>query len=260
MLGHRIISALVMLPLVVGAVWLGGPVFDSMTAFCAVVMAWEWNAMVKGRFGGAGFITALAGAGAVMVAATYPLIALLVAGGGAVIAGLVGRGSVWLAAGTLYIALPCTALVWLRAVHGLETLLWLFLVVWVTDIGAYSVGRWIGGPRLAPAISPGKTWSGAVGGLFAAMGAGGTLAVLPDFAVPWTVMVVVSAGLSVVAQGGDLVESKIKRHFGVKDSSRLIPGHGGVLDRVDGVLAAAPVVAGSALISGGGIQSWGAWF
>lgn len=244
-----------MLPPVVMAIWLGAPVFNWLTALFAAVMAWEWNGMARGRFGGMAVVMLLVGVGAAIIAASYPLAALAMASSGAAVVGL-GSGSGWLAIGTLYIALPCTALVWLRATDGPETLLWLFLVVWATDIAAYGVGRRIGGPRLAPFISPSKTWSGAIGGLAAAMGVGEGAALLLDLAVPW-VLVAASAGVSMMAQLGDLTESRLKRHFGVKDSGWIIPGHGGVFDRVDGVLAAALVVAGAVLISGGGVRLWG---
>ncbi len=212
--------------------------------------------MVKGHLGLSSiFVTFVGVSATIAVSLGYTQIALLVIGISATMV-WPGTGGRWSAIGILYISLPCAALVWLRATDGPETLLWLFLVVWVTDIAAYGIGRWIGGPRLAPSVSPGKTWAGAIGGLVAAMGAGGVIAVLLDLATPW-VLVAASAGTSVVAQLGDLAESKLKRHFGVKDSGQLIPGHGGVLDRVDGLLAATPVVALAVFLSGGGVQFWG---
>jgi phosphatidate cytidylyltransferase len=138
----------------------------------------------------------------------------------------------------LYILPSYVALILLRgAESGRATVLFLMLVVWAGDIGAYLVGRLVGGPRLAPSISPGKTWSGAAGGTLCAVLAG--LAVAPAHPVAACVLALV---LSIVAQAGDLLESAIKRHFGVKDSGRLIPGHGGLLDRLDGVVAAAPAM------------------
>lgn len=246
-----------MLPVVVAAMGWGSPFFDVLAALFAGVMAWEWETMARGRFGRAGIFIALVGMGAILLVAHHPVAAVLAVGGGAaVVGGLKKGGGLRPAIGLLYIAWPCTALVWLRAVHGWETMLWLFLVVWATDTGAYGVGRWLGGPRLAPTISPGKTWSGAVGGLVAAMGTGGMMAGVLDLP-GWWIVALISVGVSGVAQSGDLIESKIKRHFGVKDSGWIIPGHGGVFDRVDGILAAAPVVAGAVLISGGGIRLWG---
>ena len=128
-------------------------------------------------------------------------------------------------------------------------------MVWATDVGAYFAGRGIGGPRLAPRISPNKTWAGLAGGIAAAALVGMITAYaigLPDRMM----LVSFSALLSIIAQGGDLIESIVKRHFGVKDSGRLIPGHGGVLDRLDGLMTAAPAVAAAALVSGEEVLAW----
>ncbi|MFI4988772.1 MAG: phosphatidate cytidylyltransferase, partial [Alphaproteobacteria bacterium] len=165
-----------------------------------------------------------------------------------------GNG-LWRAAGALYVGIPSTALLWLRGDSGAYAVLWLFLVVWATDIGAYACGRLIGGPRLAPRLSPNKTWAGLVGGLLAASAVGALLA--PALGVPARGLLVgLSAILSLVSQAGDLLESALKRHFGVKDTSALIPGHGGLFDRVDGVLAAAPAAAVLQLLSGGSLLAW----
>lgn len=160
------------------------------------------------------------------------------------------RGAACGAAGALWIVLAAAALVWLRAdpAAGRANVLLLLVAVWASDIGAYLVGRLAGGPRLAPRVSPGKTWSGAAGGLLAAAAAGaaaggghGALA---------------GALLSVLAQAGDLAESAAKRRAGVKDSGALIPGHGGLLDRLDGLLAAAPAAALLAHSAGPGVVLW----
>ncbi len=158
--------------------------------------------------------------------------------------------------GLPYIALPAASLVWLRAnpASGFETILWLLCIVWATDIGAYAFGRIIGGPKLAPRFSPKKTWAGLIGGMVSAAGVGAGIA------AGWGLSVVgfalLSAVLAVVSQVGDLFESWVKRRFNVKDSSNIIPGHGGVLDRVDGVLPVAVVVAVLAMVFGGGILTW----
>lgn len=157
------------------------------------------------------------------------------------------------AAGVGYILMAVAALAWLRA-DGWGNVLFVLLIVWATDIGAYMVGRRVGGARLAPRISPGKTWSGAVGGLACAVGVGLGSALLAPGASGRALAV--AAGLSVAAQAGDLLESGMKRHFGVKDSGRLIPGHGGLLDRLDGLLAAAPVAALLAAAFGRGVALW----
>ena len=157
-----------------------------------------------------------------------------------------GRPRRLLLLGGLYIGPAVAALIWMRGQpDGYRWVLLLAAVVWGGDVGAYLVGRLVGGPRLAPLISPGKTWSGALGGTLAAVLAGA--AVWPDrlaFALPLALC------LSVVAQAGDLLESAVKRRFGVKDSGRLIPGHGGLLDRLDGVLTSAPLAAIVLLVAG----------
>jgi phosphatidate cytidylyltransferase len=161
----------------------------------------------------------------------------------------------WMIAGVIYIGLPVAAILWLRA-QDRETALWLLLVVWAVDIGAFAVGSAIRGPRLAPRISPNKTWSGLVGGIVAAAAVGWGLALGFVLPVNPAVLAGLSALLALVAQAGDLLESGIKRHFSVKDTSALIPGHGGLLDRIDGVMTAAPAAAAFCLIGGGGITQW----
>jgi phosphatidate cytidylyltransferase len=139
------------------------------------------------------------------------------------------------------IAISCTCWVWLRVMpEGREMVLWLMGVVWATDTGAYFVGRMIGGPRLAPTISPNKTWAGLIGGMAAAGGIGALIGTSVGGSGP--LLALLGAGLAVVAQTGDLAESALKRHAGVKDSGRMIPGHGGILDRVDGLMPVALVL------------------
>ena len=164
-----------------------------------------------------------------------------------------------LAFGIPYLGLGAVALVWLRQPpdSGGVNVIVLLLMVWASDIGAYMAGRALGGPRLAPAISPGKTWSGAVGGLVAAAVVAGSRhrrswgkrrhhGVRSAFAVL----------IGIISQAGDLFESRLKRHFGVKDSGTMIPGHGGLLDRLDAVLTAAPAAALLALVLGRGVVLW----
>jgi phosphatidate cytidylyltransferase len=150
------------------------------------------------------------------------------------------------------------ALLWLRADPraGFANTLFVLAIVWGSDIGAYMVGRLVGGPRFAPAISPGKTWSGAAGGLVSAALAGLLVAACfsSDFS-PSHVMEL-AIGLGIVSQAGDLLESVLKRRFGVKDSGSIIPGHGGLLDRVDALLAVAPVAVLLALSVGRGVVLW----
>ncbi|MBF0372671.1 MAG: phosphatidate cytidylyltransferase, partial [Alphaproteobacteria bacterium] len=185
------------------------------------------------------------------------------------VVGLVGLGvagegllrhrpaTAWLAWGVLYIGIPVTSLVWLRGLPegGRAALIWLFLVIWATDIGAYAAGRSIGGPLLAPRVSPKKTWAGLIGGMISAAVVGAVAARLLGH--PSMLSLAAFSGMmAVVAQIGDLGESWVKRRFGVKDSSNVIPGHGGVFDRVDGLIAAAPVVALAAWAAGEGWLAW----
>ncbi|CCQ73983.1 phosphatidate cytidylyltransferase [Magnetospira sp. QH-2] len=164
---------------------------------------------------------------------------------------------IWVLMGIPYIALPIAAMVWIRGADGwgLAAFLWLLGVVWATDTGAYAAGRSIGGPKLAPRISPKKTWAGLLGGMACAMAVGAGAAHWLG-QTPVGPLMVVSGVLAVVAQIGDLFESWVKRHFNVKDSGSMIPGHGGLLDRMDGLLAAGLALALLfALTEGGG----GAW-
>jgi phosphatidate cytidylyltransferase len=190
----------------------------------------------------AGRLSAFGCVAAVLLTDFMPVVALVaVVSGAAAVWALTpgqGRAKLWSGFGPLYAGLPAIALVWLRGdgLIGRETMIWLMLLVWATDIGAYAAGRTIGGPKLLPRVSPKKTWAGALGGLAASLAvAGGFAALGLGAAVP---LVALGAILSVVSQLGDLFESAVKRRFGVKDSSHLIPGHGGLMDRLDGFIAA----------------------
>jgi phosphatidate cytidylyltransferase len=153
-----------------------------------------------------------------------------------------GWGAAWYVAGFVYALLSALALLWIRdrADKGFDLVLWVFILVWATDIGAYFVGRAIGGPKLAPAISPGKTWAGFYGGIAAATILCGAWALALGLD---PVLLLLAPLFSVVSQGGDLFESWMKRRAGVKDSGRWLPGHGGVFDRLDGLLPVAIVTA-----------------
>lgn len=256
MLRTRILSALVMAPPALLAIWLGGYAFAVLAAVAAAVMCWEWEKMVTGRFALFGRVAAGVCATAALLAVTHPVVAVAAVLASAVVSGLMAKG-LWLAMAPLYAGLPSVALVWLRgdAGAGLETVFWLMLLVWATDIGAYAAGRLIGGPLLMPRVSPKKTWAGLGGGVVSAalVGLGAALIL----SVPHPVAVVLGSGLlAVVAQAGDLLESWVKRRWGVKDSSNIIPGHGGVMDRVDGLLAAALVVALASLAGGAAVLYW----
>jgi phosphatidate cytidylyltransferase len=205
----RILSAVVLGPLLLAAIWFGFPWIDLVAALAAPLMISEWLGLTRGR----------------------PLMRLLA---------------------VIYSLAAILALLWLRhqPADGRETILWIVACIWATDIGAYVVGRAAGGAKLAPRISPGKTWSGLIGGM--AWAAVASAAVSYAFGLGHTItLAAVGAGLAAVGQAGDLLESAAKRRAGVKDSGALIPGHGGVLDRVDGLMAVLVVVALVRLAVGG---------
>jgi phosphatidate cytidylyltransferase len=255
-LGIRVLSAAVLVPLALAAIWLGAAPFVALVGLGAVGLGAEWVALCHETWRRpAGWLVivslglAVAAAGGVSAAS-----GLVIAGASAALA-LVRRRP-RLGGGILYIALATIALVWLRAdpEAGRGNILFLMLTVWASDVGAYLAGRLIGGAKLAPLISPGKTWSGAAGGLLAAIAVGAGAARLGGGGTLHAGLV--AALLGIIAQGGDLFESFLKRRFGVKDSGHLIPGHGGLLDRLDGVLTAAPMAAALALILGRGVLLW----
>jgi phosphatidate cytidylyltransferase len=271
-LRSRLLSAAVLLPLAAAAALLGSPYWEILVGVFAVVMAWEWAGMCAKRQSPAGaMILGLSPAGAlsmlavaitVTVAASRRTeLAVVVLLLGAVLSAAAGmrvaegRG-IWHGLGTLYIGLPSIAIIWLRARPelGLATLVWILALTIAVDSGAYLAGRTIGGPKLAPRISPKKTWAGLAGGIIAAVLVG-LLTARAMGAASLLSLALASALLAIVEQAGDLAESGFKRYFGVKDSSRLIPGHGGFLDRVDGLLAVSLAVAVAQSL-GGGLLAW----
>ncbi len=261
----RVLSAIVMAAVALVALSSGPLTFAALVAAAAAILAWEWTRLCGGgRFGWTGLIQAVAVV-AVVAAATFTEagigVALVLAGiaGDYIAARISGRRHPrWIAAGTAYVGLPCIALIWLRDVDvaGQGLILWLFVIVWATDIGAFFAGRLIGGPRLAPAISPNKTWAGLGGAVVAAAIGGALLGLIFDFAPSPMKLAAASGILAVVAQVGDLAESMVKRRFGAKDASSLIPGHGGLFDRVDGLLAAALGLAVWQWVTGATVLAW----
>jgi phosphatidate cytidylyltransferase len=244
----RILSALVLAPPALLAIYLGGLWTAALVVAAGGLMGWEWARLCNGgRLGLSGMVAVatlavLAPAFLFAPPATAPAVLGVGAAAGAALAAAGGsRGDAWLPLGIVYIGFACLALLWLRSVPagGRDLVFWLFAVVWATDTGAYFAGRAIGGPRLAPRISPNKTWAGLIGGALAAALVG----VLAAGLLARDAMLLVVGGmlLAVVSQGGDLLESWCKRRFGAKDSSHIIPGHGGILDRADGLLAVLPV-------------------
>jgi len=205
----RTLSAVILGPLLLAALWLGFPWIDLVAAVATPIMMAEWVGLTRGR------------PIARILALTYALAAVV-------------------------------AFLWLRhqPSHGRETAIWIVACVWATDIGAYLLGKIAGGAKLAPSISPGKTWSGLVGGMAAAA----VVSVATGLAFhrgATLELAVTGIAIAVVAQLGDLLESAAKRRAGVKDSGRLIPGHGGLLDRIDGLIAALVAVAVARLVVGG---------
>ena len=261
-LGVRLASALILIPVALLTAVFGTPYFDALVVVFGALMAWEWGRLVgSGQLlpaGIVGIVAVVAAILAIHLVPTWQAAALLAAGAvlAAAVAGVARGMAGWFALGVLYVGLPCIAILWLRSAPlGLATLLWIFALVWATDTGAYFAGRAIGGPKLMPSVSPKKTWAGLVGGMAAAALAGIGAGVLVDGAAPW-LLAAVSAVLAVIAQTGDLGESALKRRFGAKDSSGLIPGHGGVLDRVDGLITVILAVAVAAAVSGESVVAW----
>jgi len=259
----RVVSAVVLAPVPLAAIWFGSPWLALLAGLAAAAMAWAWGRLCEaGAWGSSGAALIAIVVAAVIAAAAGevgPGVVVALAGAGLVY-GLARRwrdgDPLWLGFGAVWVAVPCVLLLWLARPEnaGRATVLWLFAVVWATDIGAYAIGRRIGGPRLAPRWSPSKTWAGLIGGTGCAALVGWATALLLGSASAMP-LVLASAGLAIVEQFGDLAESVAKRRFGVKDSSGLIPGHGGLLDRLDGLLAVIPAVALLTLL-GGSVLTW----
>jgi phosphatidate cytidylyltransferase len=257
----RILSAVILAPLCLVCIWAGGAAFAGLLIFIEAGLAYEWLGLCRQRTPAAIALFAAAPLTVLLVAwagALPALVLLAVATGvGIAVAGGISASRP-LAFGLPYLALAALALVWLRqpTASGGANVIVLLLIVWASDIGAYIAGRAIGGPRLAPAISPGKTWSGAIGGLAAAAATGlAASALLGTAPLSWR-PVGLAVLIGIISQIGDLFESLLKRHFAVKDSGNMIPGHGGLLDRLDAVLTAAPAAALLALILGRGVILW----
>ncbi|MEI6485067.1 MAG: phosphatidate cytidylyltransferase [Sphingomonadales bacterium] len=259
-LQQRVATGLVLVAVAVGALWAGGYPFALLAAAAVLIMFTEWTAMQRlplllRRMG----LAVLAAAVWVSAVLGQPVDALVLLGGGAgllgLFAGRMQRGTGRpMALGLLYCGLPAVALVWLRAAPwGFWATLFVMAVVWGADIAAYFTGRALGGPKLAPAISPNKTWSGAIGGLAGSLAVAGGMALLwPGYANAAGIgrLCALALPLAVASILGDLYESALKRRAGVKDSGRILPGHGGVMDRLDGLVPAAVLGAGAFAMTG----------
>jgi phosphatidate cytidylyltransferase len=241
-------SALVLVALTLALTYASTQTFAALILLATTLMSWEWGRVVRGV--GLDWIfalqtSAILGAG-YLTLKNHQLLAVMLIMATTWIAFRVHKRANlpsdpwWSAAGVYYAGFPAIALIAIRQdpEYGFHAILYLFLVVWSADTGAFFIGRMVGGPKLAPKISPNKTWAGFIGGALTACAAGMVFAMwfghtsIPTIA--W-----LSIALAVISQGGDLGESFLKRFFGVKDSSGLIPGHGGVLDRLDGLVFAA---------------------
>jgi phosphatidate cytidylyltransferase len=261
---RRLLSALVLIPVALAATWLGAPWLTLLMAALSGGMAWEWARLIdrSGRDVSA-VLAALLGFVAILVAGfvSAPLGILIDIAGATLIARSLRHRvpglAAWSFVGLVWVVLPCVAFLWLRNIPhiGFVTVGWMLVLVWTIDTAAYAAGKTFGGPKLARRISPSKTWSGLLGGMFAAMIVG---AVTGWLTAPghWWQICVLSGALAVVEQGGDIAESYAKRHFGVKDSSTLIPGHGGLLDRLDGMLAVVAAVGLFSFATGVNILTW----
>jgi phosphatidate cytidylyltransferase len=250
----RALAALVLAPLAIAIAYSGGWLWAALVALASIGLYVEWLMIVglarKARVTASG-VAALAIAGICLIAARLDAALIVLAIGLVAVALVSPERRSWTATGFFYAASAeiAAVLVRLDSNNGFVALVFVLLVVWVTDIGGYFAGRGIGGPKLWPRVSPKKTWAGAIGGFvaslvvavgFAALGFGRT-----------SVLLLLAALFSTVSQLGDLFESAVKRRFGVKDSSQLIPGHGGLLDRLDGFVAAIVVAAIFGVLRGG---------
>jgi phosphatidate cytidylyltransferase len=270
----------VLLPVAIFCVWWGGAAYVSLVAIGCLILGFEFLGMCGAAASDAAWYWFPAGLAAIAACAGLGhapaglllLVVLTVLGWvlplrQAAAHGEAGNAAasvcIWdhkfnLAIGVPYLGLGAVALPWLRADPwaGLANTLFALAIVWGSDIGAYMVGRMVGGPRLAPAISPGKTWSGAAGGLVSAALAGLAVAACLSSGFSPSHVIGLAIVLGIISQAGDLLESALKRHFGVKDSGRIIPGHGGLLDRIDALLAVAPAAAVLAFTVGRGVVLW----
>jgi phosphatidate cytidylyltransferase len=251
---QRVAAAIVLIPLALALAYAGGASWTVLVTAVAIGLYVEWLLVVgevKAVSVTASGAVALALSGACLAFGLVDFAAVVLGLGLVVVVLLAAGHRSWAAAGFIYAAAAELASVLVRSdhEHGWYALVLVLLVVWASDIGGYVAGRGIGGPKLAPRVSPNKTWAGAIGGFV------GSLAVAAGWAAAgggnMIPVMLVGAVLSIVSQLGDLFESAVKRHFGVKDSSHIIPGHGGLLDRLDGYVAAIVFAAILGLVRGG---------
>ena len=250
----RIAVALVLAPIAIAIAYVGGWPWAVLVTLAAIGLYVEWLMIIgvaRERRVAASGVVALATSGVCLAAGRIDASLVVAALGLATVALLSPRLRIWAATGFCYAAAAeiASLLVRLDQVCGFVALILILLVVWVTDIGGYFAGRGLGGPKLWPRVSPKKTWAGAIGGFAASLAVSGGFAAF-GLGKPGPLLLL-GAALSVVSQAGDLFESAVKRRFGVKDSSHIIPGHGGLLDRLDGYVAAVIMAAIFGLLRGG---------
>ncbi len=254
----RVFSAFFLVGITLAGTYLGGWFFSGLILLMSLLMSWEWFALTGSKRRGVAFVVQCVSLVASVYFATeglflYSFAALF--SSMAIVLFLiyskisVSEAPLWTAAGSLYTGLPAIAMIWFRQdpEMGFVAVLYLFFLAWTSDSAAYFGGKTIGGAKLWPSVSPNKTWSGFISGLFGCLILGGVFA-LSDARIDLASILIASLFLGLAVQAGDLVESAIKRHFGLKDTSSLIPGHGGVLDRVDGLVFAIILAAVFALI------------
>lgn len=199
----RFLTAIVLMPIAILLIYSPKVIFDSFVVLVAIIMSYEWTTIMSTKEDDSNFFKIC---------------------------------------GLAYILIPLSSLIYIKSTeNGSDIVFWLFLILWATDIFALIVGRTFGGPKLAPTISPNKTWSGSFGGLLASMFIGLLSSVI--FKESAVFFIIFAGFISIAEQCGDLLESKFKRHFGVKDSGNIIPGHGGIMDRIDGLTFVAPIIA-----------------
>jgi phosphatidate cytidylyltransferase len=250
----RVVAALVLAPLAIAIAYAGGWLWAALATLAAIGLYVEWLTIVgaaRHRLVVASGVVALAVAGLFLALGRIDASLLALALGFAAVATLSPERRNWTVAGYGYAAAAEMASVLVRfdQIEGFVALILILLVVWVTDIGGYFAGRGVGGPKLWPRVSPNKTWAGAIGGFAASLAVAGGFAA---FGLGKTVpLLLLGSALSIVSQLGDLFESAVKRRFGVKDSSHVIPGHGGLLDRLDGFVAAVVLAAIFGLLRAG---------
>jgi phosphatidate cytidylyltransferase len=252
-----------MIPVALAVVWYGAPWISALAAVAAAIMAWEWGRLVgrSTRLLDDLLLAAVAAVPVLVGGLVAAWLGLLVGLATILLQHRLARGRnvqpAWTLSGLAWIIAPCIGFVWLRdaPIGGAATVFWLLAVVWAIDTAAYAAGRTIGGPKLAPRISPKKTWAGLIGGLVAATIVGAVAALIVGSDRPWQTALL-SGALAIVEQIGDMAESYAKRRFGAKDSGSLIPGHGGLLDRLDGMLAVVLAVVVLSLVTGGSVLTW----